>query len=265
MGRRLDEGHHSVTVHDRFQRPERVHLGDYDVGAHAAGPHGYAAGAPPVAADDEGLPSDHDAAGAEDAVDGALPRAVPIVEHHLGGGVVDCHHGVLEGPVLLHGPEPVYARGGLLAASLDVGDELGPLPVDAAHQVAAVVHGELRLPVHDAVDAPAVLLACLLPPRVDLGSCRRQRRHHRVLGGQRVGPGEGYLGAPRLQSPDEHRRLLCAVEHRPNGHALEEPLLLEAPPYEGQHGHVVGSPVDQELALLGESNVFDLIVQKTSP
>ena len=48
--RGLAHRHDAEAVHDGFERPHRVDLGDDDVGAQAPGPHRDAAAAPAVAA-----------------------------------------------------------------------------------------------------------------------------------------------------------------------------------------------------------------------
>ncbi len=113
--------HDFVTVHDRFERLERVHFGDDDQRTHAARTRGETASAPAVTGDDEALACQQDVGGADDAVHGGLPRAVAVVEEMLGHGIVDGDDGELKHLVGCHGAQADDACGGLFGAADDVG------------------------------------------------------------------------------------------------------------------------------------------------
>src|SRR5512136_2283825 len=77
---RFEEWHYLVSIHDGFNSADGVDLGHYHLRSHAAGAHGYAAAAPAVAANHHILAGPEDVRGAGDAVDGALPRAITVIE-----------------------------------------------------------------------------------------------------------------------------------------------------------------------------------------
>ena len=68
IARGLGHRHHPEAVHDRFQRLQRVDLGDDHVAAQPLGPHGDAAAAPAVAGHHDRLARDQHVGGADDAV-----------------------------------------------------------------------------------------------------------------------------------------------------------------------------------------------------
>ena len=111
--------HDTEAVHDRFQRLQRVNLGDDDVGAQPLGPHGDAAAAPAVAADHNVLAGDQHVGGADDAVHGALARAVAVIEQMLGQGIVDGDDREHQLAVCGHRPQADDAGGGFLGAADD--------------------------------------------------------------------------------------------------------------------------------------------------
>ena len=143
-GRGLGQRHHAEAVHDRLQRAQRLHLGHDDLRAHPSRPHGDAAAAPAVAADDEVLARPEDVRGAGHAVDRALAGAVAVVEQVLGVGLVDGDDRVSEGAVAGHALQADDAGRRLLGAADDVRDEVAALAVDRRDQVGAVVHRHLR-------------------------------------------------------------------------------------------------------------------------
>jgi len=98
--RRPRHGHDLKTVHDRLDGPDGIDFRDDHVGPGAAGPHGHALAAHAVAGHDELEAGEQDIGGPEDAVEGALARAVAVVEQVLRLGVVDGDDGVAEDPVL---------------------------------------------------------------------------------------------------------------------------------------------------------------------
>ena len=89
-------------------------------------------------------PGQQDIGGADDAVEGALARAVAIIEQMLGQRVVDRHDGVLQYAFLGHGAQADDAGGGLFGAAHDVRRQILPLGVQQRNQVRAVVHGDVR-------------------------------------------------------------------------------------------------------------------------
>ena len=93
--------HHPEAVHHRFQRPQRIDLGDDDLRAHAARALRQTPAAPAVAGDHEVLPGEQLVRRAQDAVERALARAVAVVEEVLCVGVIDGDDRVRQHAVLL--------------------------------------------------------------------------------------------------------------------------------------------------------------------
>ena len=157
-----------------------------------------------VAGDDDDLAGQQHVGGPDDAVEGRLAGAVAVVEHVLGVGVVHGDDRELQGPVGLHGPQADDAGGGLLGAGQDLAHLVGALPVQAGHQVAAVVHGHLRVGVEDGVDVAEVGLGVLALDGVDGDALvQGQRGGHVVLGGQRVRGAGDDGGAARLERAEQ--------------------------------------------------------------
>ena len=115
--------------------------------------------------------------------------------------LVDGHDREPESAVPRHGPEPDDARRRLLRPGEDAREELGPRVVEQAHEVAAVVHRDLRLRVGDRVEVRVVGGAVLAAPGEDADpvACRECGRDV-VLGRERVARGERRPRAPPAAS-----------------------------------------------------------------
>src|SRR6202044_1798156 len=98
-----------------------------------------------VAGHHDPLAGQQDVGGPDDPVEGRLARPVTVVEHVFRVGVVDGDDGELEGPPLLHGPEPDVPGGRLLGAGDPLGHLVGTVLVEPGHEVAAVVHRDRRV------------------------------------------------------------------------------------------------------------------------
>ena len=143
--RGVADRHDEVAVHQRLERADLVDLDHGDLRAHAAEARRDALAAPAVAGDDDVAPGDQQVRGPEDAVERGLAGAVAVVEEVLGQRLVDGHDRVAERAVGGHGLEPDDAGGRLLGPGDDLGQLAAPLLVDQRHQVAAVVHGHVRV------------------------------------------------------------------------------------------------------------------------
>src|SRR2546427_9308945 len=115
----------AVAVHHGLERPQPGPLRHNDVRPHAFGARSDAATAPTVARDHDDRAGDKAVGGSDDAVEGALPRTVPVVEHVFGVGVVDGDDGELQHALLRHAPQPDDPRRGLLGPA----DDAGRLPL----------------------------------------------------------------------------------------------------------------------------------------
>ena len=120
LGRGHLHGLDPEPVHDGLEGAQRVDLGHDDLGADAPRPAGHALAAVAVAGDHDALARQQHVGGTDDAVEGGLARAVAVVEHVLGVGVVDGHDRVLERALGLHGPQPDDTGRGLLGAGQDL-------------------------------------------------------------------------------------------------------------------------------------------------
>jgi hypothetical protein len=91
-GRRAVHGRDGEAIHRRFQRTNRVDLGDDNAPPHAAGAHGDPLSAPPITGDDDRLAGQQDVRGAQDAVNRALPGPIAVVKKMLRFRIIDRDH-----------------------------------------------------------------------------------------------------------------------------------------------------------------------------
>ena len=141
---RIGVGHHREPVHQRLEGPDRIDLDDRDVGAVAGHPRRDALADPAVAGDHDLAAGDEHVRRADDAVDRRLARPVAVVEQVLGLGLVDRHDREAECAVGGHRLQPDDAGRRLLGPGEDLLDLVRPLAVEQRHEVAAVVHRDLR-------------------------------------------------------------------------------------------------------------------------
>ena len=201
--RGVGRGHDLVAVHERLDGADGIDLDDRDPGAHAIEADGDAAADPAVAGHDAAATREQDVGRAQDAVEGGLARAVAVVEQVLRQRLVDGHDGERERAVGRHGPEADDARwssprcrrgrrAALVAALL----------VEQRHEVAAVVHRDVRVRVGDGVEMRVVRVALSSPrtrERAD-AVAGDERRRDVVLGRERVRRAERDLGAAGLRA-----------------------------------------------------------------
>ena len=215
---------------------------------------------PAVAGDDDLATGEQDVRGAQDAVDRRLAGAVAVVEEVLGLGLVDGHDREAERAVGGHRPEADDAGRRLLGAGEDLRDLRRPLPVEQRDEVAAVVHGHLRVRVGDRVEVGVVGVAVLAAAGEGgdpvLG---HQRRGDVVLGRERVRGRQDDLGAAGLQRAHQVGGLGGDVQARADAQAVERLLALEALADEPQDGHLALGPLDAPDALGGEAEVGDVV------
>ena len=172
---RLAGGHHLEAVHQRLEGADRVDLDDRDVRAVAGHPRRDPLAHPAVAGDDDLAAGDEDVRRPQDPVERALAGAVAVVEEVLGLGLVDRDDREAEGVVGGHRPQPDDAGRRLLGPGEDLRDLAGPLAVEQRHEVAAVVHRQLRMGVGDRVEVRVVGVAVLAAAGVGRRSRTRRR------------------------------------------------------------------------------------------
>jgi len=258
--RRLHHRHHPEAVHYSFQSTQRIHLGDDDVGAHAFGAHGDALAAPAVAAHHEVLAGQQHVGGADDTVNGALARAIAVIEEVLRHRIVDRDDRELELTLRRHGPQPDHAGSRLFCAAHHVVQQFAALHVQHGDQVHAVVHGEVRTAVEHAVQVRVVLVR-----RFTLDGVHRhlvmddQRRSHIILSAQRVAGAQRSLRPARQQHTHEIRRLRRHVHGRANTNSLERLLLAEPLLQQIQNRHLPGGPLHAEAPLVCQADIGHII------
>ena len=253
----FDHRHHAVAVHCRLQGADRVDLRDDHVGAHPLGTHGEALATPAVPRYNDLLSGQQNVRGADDAVDGGLPRAVTVIEQILGFRVVHGDHRELEGAVPLHRAQANDAGGGLFHAAQNLLGHLRVVRVDVRNQVSAVVHRYDRAVLDAAFDVRVVRVAVFALDGehrdvVVLG----ERRRNVVLGGQRVAGAQNDVGAASLERSHQVGRFgrnVQACRHLLPGQRffLAEPLADLR-----QNRHVPIRPLDSPFPLVSQTKVL---------
>ena len=98
----------------------------------------------------------------------ALARAVAVVEHHLGLGVVDSYYRIEQRFILGHGPQAQDSGGGLLAAAEHLESKLRMLLVDDCDGVGSIVQTDIGFELQSLLDAVVVLFIVLAPEGIDI-------------------------------------------------------------------------------------------------
>ena len=218
---------------------------------------------PAVSGDDDLAAGDEDVGGAQDPVERALAGPVAVVEEVLGLRLVDRDDREAEGAVGRHRLEPDDARRRLLGPGEDLGDLAGALAVEQRHEVAAVVHRDLRMTVGHAVEVRVVRVAILAATGEHADAVLGDERGRDVvLGGERVGRGQHHVGATGAQRAHQVRRLGRDVEAGADAQPLERAVALEALADEAQDGHLALGPVDAADAFGGEAEVRHVMRRK---
>ena len=139
----LRDGHHRVAIHDCLQSRDGLDLGHDDMGSQTTCPHRYPPAAPAIAADHHPLSGPQDIGGSGNAVDGALAGAIAVIKEVLRIRLVHSYDGVEELPLLSQAPQPDTTGGSLFSASDNIADEFLAIFMNCAHQVSAIVQGDM--------------------------------------------------------------------------------------------------------------------------
>src|SRR5215472_1030292 len=256
---RFRHGHHTESVHDRFNALHRIDFGDDYIRTEALGAHRGTAAAPPIASDDEFLTGEKNVGGTNDAVESGLPGTVAIIEEMLGHGVVDGDDRVLERAVLGHGPKTNDAGSGFFGACDDVADEILALGEERSDEVAAVVHGELRLVLERGLEM-LVIGGVVLALDGEGGDIEVaiEGGGNFVLRGERVRGAKNGVGAGIAKGDHEVGGFTGHVKARGNAQASERLLLDEALADLLENGHLLRGPFDLALAGIGKPDVFHI-------
>jgi hypothetical protein len=263
LAERCGLGHrqHAEAAQRRVQGPDRIDLGDDDLGAEATGAFGHAPAAGPEPGHDHGLARQQRVRGPQDAVDGGLPGPAHALDQALGRRVVRRHDRERERALGGHPAQPDHAGGGRLAAALDVFEQVGGPGVQRVDQVAAVVDDQVRAQAQGPLEVAVVAAAVHPGPGEHRDAVvQGQRRRDVVLGGQRVGRGQRHRGAARLQQPHHHRGLRGDVQAGRDGQPLERPLDGEALHEPGHQRHGPFGVPDADVAVGRQTGIGDVRV-----
>src|SRR3990170_1864120 len=169
--------------------------------------------------------------------------------------IVHRHDRVPERAVTGHRAQADDAGRGLLGPPQDLGDLLGPVLVEQAHHVAAVVHRDLRSSVEHRPDVTEVGFVVLALDRLRRHAGLAQRGRDIVLRRERIRGAERDVGPPGLQRQHQVRGLGRHVQARAHPNALERPLLLEPLADEREYRHLAVRPLDPLTSLLGQAQI----------
>jgi len=139
--------------------------------------------------------------------------------------------------------------------------QLGPLAMQGGHQVHAVVHGDLGAMIQrrPQVGVVGVIVLALDGEHGDV-VIPHQHRGDVVLGGEGVGSGQHHIRAARLQGLHQIGGLGGDVQAGGDAHASQGLFFDEAFFDELEDGHFFGGPVHAQPALVGQIDVFDVVV-----
>ena len=254
---RLVHLQHAKAVHRRLEGFDRVDLGDHDVGAVTLRPRRQTASDPTVPRDDERFPGEEHVGRPDDAVDGRLSRAVTVVEHVLGVGLVHGHDRIGQDAVLRHRAKADHARRGFLGAADNLWELVPARLVEHGDEVGAVVHRQLRPVIEGRLDVLVVGLVVLAADRVGLDAVKGgQGRRHRIIRRERIGRAQGDLPTACFQREHQVGSLARHVQARRQPQPFERLVFREPLADQGEHRHLARGPVHQVLALRGEARIL---------
>ena len=146
--------------------------------------------------------------------------------------------------------QPDDARGGLLGAADDAGERLLPLGVEDRHQVAAVIHRDIRLMVNGRQDVVVVnVVGLTFDSEGGNAVFADQGRGDVILRGKRVRSAHDHVGATLFESDGQVGRFGCDVEARRDANPLQRLPFSKVLANDLKNRHRVGSPLDPHAAL----------------
>ena len=251
--------HDPIPLHDGLERRGGVDLGHDHVRSHPSSTGGDTTAAHPVPGNHERLAGDQAVRRAHDRVHRRLSRPEPVVEQMLRVGVVDRHDRVRERAVRGHRAEADHPGRGFLGAPEHLGQLVGALRVEDAHQIRAVVHRDHRPEVEHGVDVLVVRVVVLAFDREGLhAALLGQGSRDVILGRQRVRRREQHLRSAGRQRFHQVGRLRRHVQARRDRDAVQRPLLVEALTDLTHDRHLAGRPVDPLPPAGRERGVSDI-------
>ena len=122
----------------------------------------------------------------------------------LGQGIVDRHHRERQRTIGGHGAQPDNTGGGLLGAAQNAAEQFAAVPVEFAHQIGAIIHGELGPVIEGTVEMAVVLVVAGTVDR-EGGDPKmvNQRCRNVILGAQGVAGAERQLRPTCRQHPHQ--------------------------------------------------------------
>ena len=185
----LGHRHHPEAIHHGFHRPDRIHFRDDYPGTKALGPHRDTLSAPSITGHHDVLSGHDEIRGPVYSVPDRLSGTVAVVEKVLAVCVVDQHHRECQPALPIHRFQPQDSCGSLLAASDDVGNELGIILVDHRHQVPAVVYDYVGSGFDDPADALKIFIRSCTVDGEHVQAFVDEGGGYVVLGGQGIASG----------------------------------------------------------------------------
>ncbi len=178
----------------------------------------------------------------------------------LGLGLVDGHDREGQRPIVHHRLQADDAGGGLLGTGEDLRQLLGALLVQQGHEIAAVVHGDVRMRVGGGIEVPVVGLVVLAVDGVAADAVLgHERRRHVVLGRERIRRHQRHVGATGLERTHQVGGLGGDVEAGADAQASQWLLLLEALADEPQDRHLPLSPLDTANTFIHQTEIGDIM------
>jgi hypothetical protein len=219
-----------------------------------------ATAAPAVAGNHQLEAGQQKVGGADHAVEGGLPRAITVVEHVLGFGVVDGDDRIAQHAVFGHGAQPDHARGGFLGAADGLGNRFLALAQADGDQVGAVVHGDVRAMVERRVNVRVIGLVILaLDGEHGDAEIADQAGSHVVLGAQRIRGAQHQVGPAVPQRDGQVCGLGRDVQAGCDADPLQRPVLDELLANRLQDRHRLVGPFDPLLALVRQLGIRDVV------
>ena len=258
--RGLRHRHHLVPVHEGFERPHRIDLGDDDVRTEAACAQRDATPDPTVSGDDEPLPGQQHVRRTDDPVDRGLAGPVSVVEEVLRPSLVDGDHGKRECAVGFHRLEADDACRRLLHARDDVAELLAVGAVQDSDHIRSVVHRQLRFVVDSRLDVRVVRLVVLALDREDRNvEIVHQRSGDIVLRGEWVGRTEHDVRPAGLERAHEVRGLGRHVQARRDAASLKRLFTLEPLADRREDRHLPVGPHDPAHTLGSKGQILHVV------
>ena len=150
--------HYGKAVHDSFNSLDGIDLRDYYFCSKTLRAHSDALAAPAIACHDHILSCHDEVGGPVDAVPDGLACAVAVVKEVLHVCVIYHDHREMKLPLPVHGVEPHYSCGSLLAAADDILQLVSKLCVQHMNEVTAVVYYDIAVVGEDCLDIRKIIL-----------------------------------------------------------------------------------------------------------